>query len=172
MRRLLAAIAAACLVAGVVWLTAPASWPPITVDGPAAAWPRDEISDGKRVSRFLELVYARHLVRYYESLIAARAPRGGGSCDPGGVDYGPGGYDGRYNSPAPAWVIDQEANGNYARRNCSSGACGKYQVLPSTWDGYGGYSSACDAPPEVQDAWAQEACDSAGTQPWGRSGSC
>jgi hypothetical protein len=53
-----------------------------------------------------------------------------------------------------------------------SSASGKYGVLDSTWDGYGGYESAADAPEDVQDAWAAEAYARAGTRPWRASRSC
>jgi len=65
-----------------------------------------------------------------------------------------------------------ESGGDYGAENPTSTASGKYQVLDSTWDGYGGYERASDAPPEVQEAWAREAMARAGTAPWRASRSC
>lgn len=82
---------------------------------------------------------------------------GGGTCDRA-IDYGtygPGGYSGDPSLP-PGEVVARESNGNYGSCNESSGACGRYQFLDSTWNNYGGYSSACDAPPAVQDQKARE----------------
>jgi hypothetical protein len=41
--------------------------------------------------------------------------------------------------------------GAYTRKSHSSSACGAYQYMPSTWNNYMGYKSACDAPEWVQD---------------------
>ena len=38
-----------------------------------------------------------------------------------------------------------------------SGAAGRYQAEPGTWQDYHGYASAIDAPPAVQDQWFDEA---------------
>jgi hypothetical protein len=65
---------------------------------------------------------------------------------------------------------ESDSSGGYSAVNSSSGAGGAYQALPSTWDGYGGYARAEQAPPAVQDQWAREAIAAAGTRPWAGSG--
>lgn len=85
---------------------------------------------------------------------------GRGSCDRPEV-YGDGSYS------IPSNIVERESHGNYGACNESSGACGAYQALDSTWDGYAGYGSACDAPPAVQDQWAAEAYAQSGCDPWG-----
>ena len=65
---------------------------------------------------------------------------------------------------------ESDSAGGYSAVNASSGAGGAYQALPSTWDGYGGYARAQDAPPAVQDQWAREAISASGTRPWAGSG--
>jgi hypothetical protein len=49
-----------------------------------------------------------------------------------------------------------ESDGDYQAQSPSSTASGAYQIVNGTWDGYGGYTRAGDAPPEVQDAKAAE----------------
>lgn len=55
----------------------------------------------------------------------------------------------------PAHICTRESNNTLNARN-PSGAAGKYQFMPGTWNGYGGYTSADQAPEEVQDAKARE----------------
>jgi Transglycosylase-like domain len=106
---------------------------------------------------------------FYQALMNAAAaqavPRrgggGGARCQDGPLEYGSGSY------AIPAEIVQRESGGWYYSCNESTGACGAYQVIPSTWDGYGGYASACDAPPSVQDQWAAEAYAASGTSPWG-----
>lgn len=49
-----------------------------------------------------------------------------------------------------------ESGGDYRARAAGSTASGAYQFIDSTWDGYGGYPVAADAPPDIQDAKAAE----------------
>ena len=51
---------------------------------------------------------------------------------------------------------EQESNQDYNAYNSDSGASGAYQFIDSTWDGFGGYQSARDAPPHVQDEAARQ----------------
>jgi Transglycosylase-like domain len=82
----------------------------------------------------------------------ARTGRGGGSgggCNPGSI-------------------VQRESKGDPNAVNPSSGAGGKYQFLPSTWSGYGGYARAQDAPESVQDERFNEVwAGGAGSSHWG-----
>jgi hypothetical protein len=54
----------------------------------------------------------------------------------------------------PCWIMMRESGGNIRAMN-PSGAAGKWQIMPGTWNGYGGYASAAEAPEAVQDAKAR-----------------
>lgn len=56
-----------------------------------------------------------------------------------------------------ATIRTLESGGDYRARASGSSASGAYQFLDSTWDDYGGYSSAWLAPADVQDRKATEA---------------
>jgi len=71
--------------------------------------------------------------------VAAGDPAGGGSC------------------AIPQYICDRESGGDPTVYNHQgSGASGKYQFMPRTWNGYGGYANAADAPEWVQDEKAAE----------------
>jgi Transglycosylase-like domain len=56
----------------------------------------------------------------------------------------------------PCYVMQRESGGDIRAENPVSSASGKWQFIDGTWDGYGGYAHASDAPEEVQDAKARE----------------
>jgi hypothetical protein len=70
-------------------------------------------------------------------------------------------YDGVYAQGVPVWVAMTatrflESRGNYAAQARGSTASGAYQVIDSTWNGYGGYRRSVDAPASIQDQFAYE----------------
>lgn len=73
------------------------------------------------------------------------------------------GYDGTLPHGAcgddlpPCWVMWAESGGDPTVWNTAgSGASGKWQFMPGTWAGYGGYSAAAYAPESVQDERARQ----------------
>ncbi|HEX7260143.1 MAG TPA: transglycosylase family protein [Candidatus Saccharimonadia bacterium] len=73
-------------------------------------------------------------------------------------------------NPAPSGDIlsrirMRESGGNYAT-NTGNGYYGAYQYDVGTWNNYGGYRYASDAPPAVQDAKAAETYARRGCSPW------
>lgn len=69
-------------------------------------------------------------------------------------------------------IMRCESGGNPTARNTRSGASGLFQYLRATWNGYGGFLDAADAPAETQ--WARARADLAriGTRPWVASRAC
>src|SRR4051812_18093005 len=59
-------------------------------------------------------------------------------------------------APILATIRTIETGGNYSTTISSSTASGAYAFLDGTWDGYGGYRRAVDAPPTLQDQKAAE----------------
>lgn len=66
----------------------------------------------------------------------------------------------------PAYIVMCESGGNYSAVNPSSGAGGAYQILPSTWEGYGGQGEPQNAPKEEQDRIAGEIWADSGPGAW------
>jgi hypothetical protein len=56
----------------------------------------------------------------------------------------------------PEDIVMCESGGDYTAHNPHSSASGAYQITDGTWDGYGGYNSAAEAPPSVQDERAAQ----------------
>lgn len=82
-------------------------------------------------------------------------------------------FEARYGNGAcggdlpPCSVMICESGGSLTAQNPQSTASGKWQILDSTWAGYGGYARASDAPEDVQDARAREIyADGAGRRAW------
>lgn len=66
----------------------------------------------------------------------------------------------------PTYIVMCESGGNYSALNPSSGAGGAYQVLPSTWDLYGGQGAPHEAPKAEQDRIAAEIWADSGGSAW------
>ncbi len=81
---------------------------------------------------------------------AAASAGSGATPTPVGPSYGPGG-----SYTIPSQVVQCESGGQNLTPN-GAGASGYYQILPSTWAGYGGYSQAYQAPKSLQDQRAAQ----------------
>jgi SWI/SNF-related matrix-associated actin-dependent regulator 1 of chromatin subfamily A len=66
----------------------------------------------------------------------------------------------------PEGIVMCESGGNYNAVNPSSGAGGAYQILPSTWDLYGGSGKPQDASPAEQDEIASQIWADSGGGAW------
>ncbi len=66
----------------------------------------------------------------------------------------------------PTYIVMCESGGNYSAVNPSSGAGGAYQVLPSTWELYGGHGEPQNAPKAEQDRIAAEIWADSGPSAW------
>ena len=53
-------------------------------------------------------------------------------------------------------IMQCESGGDIHAENPTSSASGKWQIIDGTWNGYGGYARASDAPESVQDAKARQ----------------
>ena len=66
----------------------------------------------------------------------------------------------------PTYIVMCESGGNYGAVNPSSGAGGAYQILPSTWELYGGQGEPQNAPKAEQDRIAAEIWADSGAGAW------
>jgi septal ring factor EnvC (AmiA/AmiB activator) len=66
----------------------------------------------------------------------------------------------------PTYVVMCESGGNYGAVNPSSGAGGAYQILPSTWELYGGSGAPQDGSKAEQDRIAAEIWADSGGSAW------
>lgn len=66
----------------------------------------------------------------------------------------------------PTYIVMCESGGNYGAVNPSSGAGGAYQILPSTWELYGGQGEPQNAPKSEQDRIASEIWADSGPSAW------
>jgi septal ring factor EnvC (AmiA/AmiB activator) len=66
----------------------------------------------------------------------------------------------------PTYIVMCESGGNYSAVNPSSGAGGAYQILPSTWELYGGQGEPQNAPKAEQDQIASEIWADSGSGAW------
>lgn len=66
----------------------------------------------------------------------------------------------------PSYIVMCESGGNYGAVNPLSGAGGAYQILPSTWQLYGGQGAPQDAPKAEQDRIAAEIWADSGPSAW------
>ncbi len=66
----------------------------------------------------------------------------------------------------PESIVQCESGGNFGAVNPSSGAGGAYQILPSTWDLYGGDGDPEDASPQQQTDIAAQIWADSGAAAW------
>ena len=66
----------------------------------------------------------------------------------------------------PTYIVMCESGGNYSALNPTSGAGGAYQILPSTWDLYGGQGLPHEASKAEQDRIAAEIWADSGPSAW------
>jgi septal ring factor EnvC (AmiA/AmiB activator) len=66
----------------------------------------------------------------------------------------------------PTYIVLCESGGDYGAVNPSSGAGGAYQILPSTWELYGGQGLPENAPKAEQDRIAAEIWADSGPSAW------
>ncbi len=66
----------------------------------------------------------------------------------------------------PTYIVMCESGGDYSALNPSSGAGGAYQIMPETWEAYGGTGLPHEASKAEQDRIAALIYADSGTAPW------
>lgn len=66
----------------------------------------------------------------------------------------------------PSSIVQCESGGNWSAVNPSSGAGGAYQILPSTWQAYGGTGTPQNASPAEQSTIAAKIWATQGPSAW------
>lgn len=118
----------------------------------------DEIS---RVDRLVEEWQSRQPPPPPPPPAPTPAPAPAPEPAPQAPSSGSGGY------AIPYDIVMCESGGDYSAENPTSSASGAYQITDGTWNGYGGYSHASDAPPHIQDERAAQIWDGgAGRSNW------
>lgn len=90
---------------------------------------------------------------------ATRFSSGGSSSSSSGASAAPA-------ADLPTCTWQPESGGDWNAVNPSSGAGGRYQILPSTWAAYGGTGEPQDASPAEQSAIAEKIMHSQGPSAW------
>lgn len=144
---------------------------PVNTYGSTEVWgsPWEGLDDALR-AQVSEYVRARSEYEWYAGVIAekerqaalaaqreareARRSSGGSSRGSAPAQYGSGACGG--DLPPCSVMMCESSGGNLRAQNPRSSASGKWQILDSTWAGYGGYARASDAPESVQDERARQ----------------
>ena len=92
------------------------------------------------------------------------APAAPAPADPAPTVSGPATGSGGW--AIPGYIVQCESGGNWGAVNPSSGAGGAYQIMPSTWQAYGGSGLPQNASPAQQSAIASKIWNSAGPSAW------
>ncbi len=116
----------------------------------------------------MEAVQAQQLDAFYQGLAAQAEQAAAAANARKAKSAAPTGRGGSGGGCSPDSIVQRESKGDPNAVNPSSGAGGKYQFLPSTWSGYGGYARAQDAPESVQDERFNEVwAGGSGSSHWG-----
>lgn len=102
------------------------------------------------------ITYRDALSRMLATAVPSPAPAGYSAADSSASGAG--------RLPTCTW--QPESAGNWNTVNPSSGAGGRYQIVPSTWAAYGGTGRPQDASPAEQTAVAERIMQSQGPSAW------